>query len=431
MRQNLQEELNRMKYLLNAERGKVISETEIKKTYVFEQGESTFNIDFKNYGQITPMATNVEYNGEKFNFSFGSMVFNALGPSTTIVKKPGEPGTEERAPQKTIEFEVLQGFNPNFVTPNEESKERVKMGAEELVKEIYEIFNFNKNIEDVKIFLGDGFNIESHADGSVPLATTKNKDVVSDHKNYGGLYGGTKDYYDRNTWLAKKRGENIYRIFMNNLKNYLYEYFDKNYKIIDLVYTTLSPKSSGGKTDFTIVNHLNKDGSANTSEIGTEYRKILFEPRFDKTPLTKKTEPTKPTEVEVETPGTYTGLVDIPILKGDDTKKIQGVQLNDEAYTGSLWLGISVEEYEKNKNIIPWVGNTEFNKKGQVSGKFDGDVLMIDNISFGTMRYNKSDKTNRYSSSGRICVNGASGKIRNYEGIKYYEVRYFGGILKK
>jgi hypothetical protein len=37
MRQNLQEELNRMKYLLNAERGKVISETEIKKTFISEQ----------------------------------------------------------------------------------------------------------------------------------------------------------------------------------------------------------------------------------------------------------------------------------------------------------------------------------------------------------------------------------------------------------
>jgi hypothetical protein len=431
MKINLQEELNRMKYLLNVERGKLISETEIKKTYIVEQNSPPFKIDFKNFGQFEPMATNVEYNGQRFKFSLGTMVFNALGPSKTQVIKPGEPKFDTDIPKYEIEIFGGQGFNPNFVTPNEETKKKIKEDSKRLVDEISEIYNFNKNIDDVIKFLGNGFLIEAHADGSVPLATRKNRDVVADHKKYSsaGLYGGTKDLYDRNSWLAKKRGENVYRLFINNTSNYLYETFGKNEELIDLVNSTLLPKSSGGKSDLTIVNHLNKDGSANPSEIGVEFRKIVFTPRFDVSPIKKQIGLTEPKVEDKIDPGTFQGIIDIPVMRGTTDDTIIGLQLKDEAFAGSLWWGISETEYEKNKEIIPWISDSEFNNKSAVTGKIENNVLSIENISFGEMGSNKADKTKPYSSSGRICINGAGGKIRTYQGEKYYEVRYFGGVL--
>jgi hypothetical protein len=432
MKQILKEELNRLKFLLSYKPGQLMTESQIKRTYLNEQSRSVsqFNIDFSNYPDY-PMAQ-ITYNGQKLDFYMGLTADRIEGKQVKRIVTPPTKTKKEKNPEG-IETEIAgDSFDPNIVTiSNPEAIKTLKNNAISLANTIEGVFNMDpkKGIENVEKFIGKGFNLIGHADGDVPRATTRDTRVLADHNRYGkkGLYGGQTTPLKKNEWLATKRAQLAYKIFYDEFEKLIYDKFGENFNLIDLVLKRFA--IGAGYTTLKIVNHLNPDGTENKSEIGPEYRKFEFNPSFNvKVPIsTIVVEPG--TEKVIET-GSKIGIIDLEIEKNFPSKTVEAYQGEDPGIGGNQFIGVTLEDAEKNNIPIVSLRNKTFNGKKDLTGEIVDAVVFVEGLSFGKLNENKFAGFVYYS-PGHLCINEDDAIVQEIEGKKYHQVRYLRVNLKR
>ena len=421
MKKTLNEELNRMKHLFGIKGGELMSESKIIRTYLNEQTSATFTANFSNWPNDDTVG-NVTYDNEKLFVNVFTTSSRFLGPQTIEKEIPAEESKEYKKPgSKEISIEG-QSFQPNLVSIDEQTINSLKQSAGSLVETLKDIHDFDpkNSLSNITKFLNKGFRLEAHADGSVPTATMKNRDVVRDHRLYSkkGLYGGERTPYKRNEWLAKSRGLNAYRIFLNELKNLVYKSFNDE-KIIDKILEILSLGT--GYTTFKVVNHLNQDGSQNPSEIGPQFRKFDMIQTFLVDIPIEKTKTTPGRTEKVREKGTEEGIVKLPIEFGGENF-VEVYQAEDEAIKGSVWFGISKSDMESGK--IPKIGKGEFNGNQKVNGQITNGNIYIDDFNFGRLKETSGNKDEHSVAPGLLCIDMTNNNPRIFGEKEYFQLRY-------
>lgn len=417
----MNEQLNRMKYLFEAERGKVIREPEILSTYISEQDSNTFPLNFgvgMSIGGFKLLAKNVNYRNENFDILWSMKADRFVGSQTKTEYIPGSESTIYERP--IIEIPIVGGesFDPNFITPKDSTIKSLKNSAKSVVSAVEAIIKLDPKeaLTNIDKFLGNGFYVEGHADGSPPIETRLS---ATDHGKLG-LYGGNKKTYDKNTWLAENRAKRAYSVFKKELDSLMSTNFS-DAKIIDAVVNKFILNDKKLK----IINHLNRDGSANLSEIGPQFRKMVFIPTFKtelEIPITTKI-PGREEKTTIE--GTKEGTITIPVFE-DGKGGFEGIMVKDSGIPGGVFMGVTSED----ANRLHEITDTTYDGKEVVMGEIKGKEFLIDGRFSGVITELNSNTKGidvlgqRYITTPMLCVNEAY-KPREINNIMYYPVFYY------
>ena len=383
--QTLNEELNRMKGLMNFKLGQKSADllkeqgekpcdltTEkgilktCKLTFTKELGKNMGKVNVGNSSYMTTRVVTFVTSGE---ISIPS-----------IEKTPSEEGKDKPItlyPKFEFKSDIRQSFGNSIITPTPSLNKIINIKAKNFRNNINKLFrdikNFDAKIEEtdkdiIEMFIKNGFVVEGHADGSPPSKVTDK--IKSDHG--GEAFDGITDLYERNNWLAEKRARNLFNLFINMLENLeKWEIDDeaKNYLI-----NTLKLQENGGKSTLKIVNHLNTDGTINKGEIGPQYRSMNFIPDFNETITLNREikikEPKKAKllkkELEPETIKIY-----------HNGKKIDAFRTTDGKDT---FIGV------ENLDGIPKITNTTFDGSSEIYIGTKNDIFGINNYILGPIR---------------------------------------------
>jgi hypothetical protein len=450
MKNNLNEELNRLKFLLGYKPGQLMTESQVKRTYLNEHDplgwavknavelgrEGFFQMDFSNWAESMKgdlnfyQARGVIYNEQKFSLKFSSVLAGLGGGWKSKTTIPGTQKPPISVPGQTFTFNANNQFGNNLITPTSVVVKQLEEEAKRLVEIMNKVYLTNGRDKNAILkFLGNGFIIEGHADGSPPSFVDAT--ITADHQNNGFniVFDGITNLFQRNDWLATQRAKVSYNIFLNTIKNSaprLAQVFtDKS--LMDKIMGILKLNDNGGKSILRVVNHLNQDGSANPAEIGPTFRRMDFIPQLTSSDSETTFEPTPPKEKINLADGTYIGLLTLPIFRGQQDEKfsVPGVQLKMEGQPGLFW-GVDEETMIKYKNILPVITPTEFNGKSKVAAVISGRELIIDNIDMGTIyKASSANALEQYKTTGRLCVDRSLRRPQMYKEKKYYPVMFY------
>jgi hypothetical protein len=477
MKNNLNEELNRLKFLLGYKPGQLMTESQVKETYLSEQsrgfrrtpeptntpqqpfdrqadldayertreappsittrintnqGVQNFEVDFSNYPQDNTITTKQVRFFDKIGYlKIDSNIVRFKPPKETKTIIPGY--TKEKTIIPKFEYTTIQGqsFRDNFIGIDKNVTNSLIQNARELNKTFREIYQLKPTeaLENIKKFLNRGFELEGHADGNIPSATRLNQ---TDHANFGNgqLYGGNTTPNSKNTWLAEQRARNAYNIFMKELSRLLKTTFYDNSEIIELITNILT--IGGGYTTLNVVDHLNQNGTRNSREIGPEYKRFEFKPTFKTNipiPISTFVPPTEKIEVEK---GDEVGNVSIYLYEYNQDILIPGmVYFDNNLFSqNDKWVGVTKDVLEKYK--IPILSDGKLNGSPTHRAMIDENMrATIGDLQFGTFdRKRVSDATNLAQAAGPLIHNTTINSARKViEGVTYYKVSYANLII--
>jgi hypothetical protein len=372
----------------------------------------------------------------KYTAAFVRTVGGFAGPQTVIVSKDPTDRSYDLKPKFNFDADIKQRFNPNFVTPNEKVKKEIEDASKNFKTEVNKLFGkfgqIKLAIEDkgyslnttekeiIDTIFKDGFTIEGHADGSPPSKV--NNRIKRDHG--GEAFGGITDLYERNTWLANNRAKNILTEFLNYLNNWEGNFLSGDTK--SYLINKLQLKENGGLSTITVVNHLNKDGSKNPSEIGEEFRKIEFKP-LTLGDITIPINYTIPgTKDKVTKEGTKTGTFTHEIQTDRGNYEVEILQMENPGLGGNLWWGVSKDDMDK----IPKINEGSVNGDSIVT-IFSPDSdrvtpkIFANGVYFGQLAEGNTmikGQATHVTKPGALFIDEDNSKIETYNGKKYIEL---------
>ena len=357
-RKLLTEELNRMKYLFNHERGVVISENRKDKTNWGGGTKGKINLlPAPDIDGNSLIATNVGYNNVSYNMSYGSKL-----PSLTEYEKKSE----------TFTFE---GFNfTDTVFPYPDNMIGPKFEDYPSAKQIYDTF-----IRELSIFINKGgfdkirsIKIQGTADSAAPNTRIPRKPSQEgqperydslDHNLVGDsqAYGGDSNPETMNLYLANNRAKVLGQMIIGAIS---------------------------GRTGKDITSKIVYEPGINyygqEDKRGQQYRGVSVKPDYE--PLTIKIP--DPEEGDTETGGT-SGYIDL--LYDGRMGKLPAKQINNNT------IGVRQEDIPENLKNMPTYIRGTLNGNTELDGEIKGSELFVGGISYGNFVEVRSGDMGQYS----------------------------------
>jgi hypothetical protein len=381
-KQLLSEELGRIKYLFNHERGVVISENRGKDKSDWGNGTS---------GKINllpppnpidgtmSVATNILYNNGTYNMSVGS-------------KLPNLSENSQESEDFTLDGFVLTDtsfpYPDNMIGP--------KFDDYPKSKNLYNTF-----INKLTIFINKGgldkitsIKIQGTADAASPNQKIPRKPEQEGQEgpteSYGSLdhnlvgdstpYGGDTNPETMNLYLANNRA-----------------------KVLGQMIITAISGSTGQDITSKIVYEPGINYYGQEDKRGLKYRGVSVEP--DYTPLRVRTPVTSEVNNQQSTTLTFIDLSDY----GMDGK-LPAIQKDRNT------IAVKISDLPENLKDMPkYIGGTLYGQQ-QVDGKIDGSKLLINNTSFGNFIeirpedmgqvYDRAETSTKYITEGKLVKNG-------------------------
>jgi hypothetical protein len=264
------------------------------------------NIGAMNYKLLTEL--------KRFGFSGAEVRYKNI---------PGKSKESIIIPQVSIKTISGGSYRANYVSITPEILSEI----EEMAKNIAAAIIIANKIGKLEEFLGNGIQVTSSADSDVPREVNINN---TDHGNNGGkLYGGAKTPYEKNSWLASKRGQNILKVLITKIVSRCNSISPELGSTVNDILTS--------KSKVSIINHLNPDGTSNKSKMGENFKSIVIKPLFatEKSVPDFGTTPDKTAKTTKE--GTKIGYIQVSAGSGSNTM-IEVYQSKDD--TGNTVWGV-------------------------------------------------------------------------------------------
>ena len=408
--QNINEELNRMLYLTQHKRGLVISEQnrrELGDTNIPDaKGNSKGTTTLMSTESPSFLTKNVSFNGEIYNLSFYRELGKNLGkvtPGTPEIKIPsGETPTMPELILLGSELPYPDNFiNPQFdLYPGTESKvdEYVKI-ISDLIKNTGGLDSNNeiKLLESNKDKDGKSIFIKGNADYFKPTTQVPNEMRKKGITKIDHDYGGETDPSKMNLYLANQRAIKFGDVLSQKLSKKTG--IPASVFLGYMSFLGYSYYGSGNKGVKSIEVKINGSSESNPSIIPG---KII--------PGTNgKYEP--PTEEVVE--------VDLTPYGGS---LVKGTTLFDN--NGNQFIGLPIEivkELSKNKILIQYEPNIQFNGQSNPEFKIKNDKISLGGVNFGKLVPSETiitDPFGEYASNpGIYVISNYMSKDRKYVGI--------------
>jgi len=349
-KQLLSEELGRIKYLFNHERGVVISENIGNRPDWKGKIDLSGRIEY--YGTYGTVATDVKYKGGDYYM-------------TTLTKLP-EIYTEQTNKPRIKKNPTLEGFsliNDNFPYPDNMIGPKFQNFID--AKQVYDefIFKLREFIEQGGLNNITKIKIQGMADAASPNTSVPNGYTSLDHNLVGDSapYGGLTDKNDMNQYLADNRA-----------------------KVLGQMIVTKISESTGvdisSKMEYSGINYYGQPDKR-----GEQYRAVKVEPIF--------------TDLEVVTSGdTMSSATSVK------TSEIYYVDLSEYGFPNKLAEkkdgGIAIKEVDLEGIELPSWDGQRLNKKQNVNGEIIGDELTVDKLSFGKLISKEDANFDRYIDRG-------------------------------
>ena len=371
----LNEELTRMLYLFNHERGVIVSEQKNKKPKFDWKNGTKGNVDLTNPSGVN--ASDVNYNGKNYNLTTITSAIRLV----TKGKKSDTPPTDTPKPS----FDQLKFIDDSFpypdnmVKPKFESYPNAKAEYDKFIDSIYKFIKEGNSLSDMATF-----TIQGTADSARPTLDVPSGYSSLDHPDTPP-YGGKTNPSEMNQYLADTRAKMLGELIIKDV-------LDKTGKDIT------------EKINYeTGISYYGQQGKR-----GSEYRMVTVKP-------SKKSVDLKKPNTNIKTPGTPTkGETEkMPEIEGFlDLRKFGGDLIPAKVEKGSTIISPDIKLSE---NVLPVYYGSKLNGNGEPEASINGDEIVVEGLSFGKFLnpkeveniYDiKAEKFTKYVSEGRPVLYG-------------------------
>jgi hypothetical protein len=345
----LSEELNRIKYLFDHERGVVISEN--KGNSSNWKGKIDLSGPIEYYGTYGVVAEGINYKGGKYHM--------------TLLTKLPETFTEQ-SDSDTIDNPTLEGFsliNDAFPYPDNMIGPKFENFAE--AKQLYDTF-----ITKLKRFIEKGglnnitkIKIQGTADAAAPNTSIPRGYNSLDHNLVGDSvpYGGLTDKKDMNQYLADNRAKVLGQMIINEISE-------------------RTGVDISSKMEYSSINYYGE-----SNKRGQQFRAVKVEPIY--------------TSFEVSSGGGDTA-------QGSSTTNASKVYVDLSEYGFPDKIaekkdgGIAIKQSDLEGVELSTWSNQTLNNKRKVIGEISNDELKVDGLSFGKLVSSTDENFDRYIDKG-------------------------------
>lgn len=360
MKNIINEEIGRMLYLTSHKRGIVISEQSYESPNW--KGKTKGDVDFSNpYGRY---AQNVEYNGQKYTLTSKTTAIRL----TQITEKP-----KYFLPVLTLSKNEFP-YPDNMIGPKFDKFPDAKKKYQEFIDKLI-LFLDKDNLDNI----GE-ITITGEADSATPTLDIPKGYTSLDHNLVGDStpYGGIKDKFQMNQYLAENRAKVIGNMIITEINNSIG---------LDI----------SNKIKYKSINHYGE-----SSKRGFEYKKISITPTY----LKKSKENYSINNDNSITKSNVESFIDLTPYGGE---KLPAVYINTgKSSIAAVPTKLIDEKGYIDKGILPAYGKSGLNGVIKCKGNIINDEIFINNISFGDflpaseLGYDVSaESTTEYISKGR------------------------------
>jgi hypothetical protein len=369
----LNEELTRMLYLFNHERGVIVSEQKNKKPKFDWKGGTKGNVDLTNPSGVN--ASDVNYNGKNYNLTTITSAIRLVTKGKTSDTPPTDTPTPSFDQLKFIDDSFP--YPDNMVKPKFESYPNAKAEYDKFINSIDKFIKEGNSLSDMATF-----TIQGTADSARPTLDVPSGYSSLDHPDTPP-YGGKTNPSEMNQYLADTRAKMLGELIIKDV-------LDKTGKDIT------------EKINYeTGISYYGQQGKR-----GSEYRMVTVKP--SKTSVDLK----KPNTI-IKTPGTPTkGETEkIPEIETFvDLRKFGGGVVPAKRLTNADIGILSSDIKDLGENVLPTFDNSGLNNNPSPEASISGDEIIVGGLSFGKFEnpdevqgvYDKrAESTTDYVSQGR------------------------------